>query len=99
MTVPDVIDGILLLAVIAVGYGVGRAVVQRIGEGAPERVSGIAAWLHRRVGSGALPTVMALIYCAIASLAFIYPDRSRFVLVTILIVGSMSLSSIRSREP
>lgn len=99
MTVPDVIDGILLLAVIAVGYGVGRAVVQRIGEGAHERVSGIAAWLHRRVGSGALPAVMALIYCAIASLAFIYPDRSRFVLVTILIVGSMSLSSIRSREP
>jgi len=99
VTLPGVIDGILLLAVIAVGYGVGRAVVQRIGEGAHERVSGIAAWLHRRVGSGALPTVMALIYCAIASLAFIYPDNSRGVLLSLLIVGSMSLSSIRSREP
>jgi len=99
VTLPGVIDGILLLAVIAVGYGVGRAVVQRIGEGAHERVSGIAAWLHRRVGSGALPTVMALIYCAIASLAFIYPDNSRVVLVSILFIGSMSQPSIRSREP
>lgn len=99
MTLPGVIDGILLLAVIAVGYGVGCAVVQRIGEGAHERVSGIAAWLHRRVGSRALPAVTALIYCAVASLAFIYPDSGRVVLVTILFVGSMSLSSIRSREP
>ncbi len=94
-----IIDGVLLLAVIAVGYGTGRAVVQRIGEGAHERVSGIAAWLHRRVGSGSLPTVMALIFCAIASLAFIYPDSSRVVLVSLLIVGSASLGSIRLREP
>ncbi|MFO0509225.1 MAG: hypothetical protein ACK51K_01060 [Gammaproteobacteria bacterium] len=94
-----VIDGILLLAILAVGYGVGRAVVQRIGEGAHERVSGIAAWLHRKVGSDALPAVMALIFCAIASLAFIYPDNSRVVLVSLLIVGLASLGSIRSREP
>lgn len=99
MTLPGVIDGILLLAVIAVGYGVGRAVVQRIGEGAHERVSDIAAWLHRRVGARALPAVMALIYCAIASLAFIYPNSGRVVLVSILLVGSASLWSIRSREP
>ena len=99
MTLLGIIDGVLLLAVIAVGYWVGRAVVQRIGEGAHERVSGIAVWLHRQVGSGALPAVMALVYGAIASLAFIYPDSSRVVLVSLLIVGSASLGSIRSREP
>lgn len=99
MTLLGVIDGVLLLAVIALGYSIGRASVQRIREGAHERVSGIAAWLHRQVGSGALPAVTALIYCAIASLAFIYPDNSGGVLVSILLVGSVSLSSIRSREP
>lgn len=99
MTLLGIIDGVLLLAVIAVGYGVGRAVVQRIGEGAHERVSGIAAWLHRQVGARALPAVMALVYGAIASLAFIYPDNSKGVLVSLLIVGSVSLGSIRSREP
>ena len=57
MTLLGIIDGVLLLAAIAVGYGIGRAVVQRIGEGAHERVSGIAAWLHRRVGSASLGSI------------------------------------------
>lgn len=43
MTMSAAIDGLLLLAVAVVGYGIGRAVVPRIREGAHERVSGVAA--------------------------------------------------------
>ena len=99
MTMSAAIDGLLLLAVAAVGYGIGRAVVQRMREGVHERVSGVAAWLHLKVGARALPIVLALIYAAIGSLAFVYPQSSKGVLVSLLIIGSAQRPSIRSREP
>ena len=42
---------------------------------------------------------MPLIYAAIGSLAFVYPQSSKGVLVSLLIIGSAQLPSIRSREP
>lgn len=93
------IDGLLLLTVTAVGYGVGRAVVQWMREDARERVNGIAAWLHRKVGAAALPVVMALIYSAIASLAFVYPQSRKGMLLSILVIGLAQMPFTRSRRP
>ena len=101
MSLSTAIDGLLLLAVTALGYGIGREVVRRMGEGAHERVSGVAAWLHRKVGARALPAVMAVVYSTVASigLVIIHPHGSMGLLLSIIIVGAAQLSSIRSREP